>query len=301
MLLITGPAFLTYANANVQDATARFVLVRFYLLPQVVLAPLAALGLTFSGESIRRRWYQAPRYLTAAMAAIVLVVAALEVVASYRAVDRSADHVAHDFADDILATTPHDAILLAGGDHVVLPLAFVQAVENARPDVTVVIIPLLPLDWYQRELKLRHPQLNIPLARFDEADGLKQFMQANLGRLFLLTGEQTGQTFGGLYGTYGRGLVLPVIGPNAVLDLNEVRADNEALMASYHVPSLSQIERESFERFILDWYALVWLRLGQQFEQGNQFADARLYFQKALGIDPELPEAISAMRRIQGK
>ena len=75
---------------------------------------------------------------------------------------------------------------------------------------------------------------------------------SNLGRRFALTGEQADQTFGGVYGTYGRGLLLMVIGPEAVLDLNSVRDDNEKLMASYHVPSLSAIDRESFEKFIVD-------------------------------------------------
>jgi len=301
MFAVTGPVFLTYANANVQDATARFVLQRFYLLPQVVLAPLAALGLAFVVDLARRRLGSTPRWLPRAVAAIALGVAAVELAVTYRIVDRSNDHVAHDFAMDILATARENTVLLAGGDHVVLTLAYVQGVEHVRPDVTMVAIPLLPFDWYQRELKLRHPDLNIPLARFDQPDGLKAFMQANPGRTFALTGEQQGQTFAGVYGTYGRGLLLPVIGPDAELDLNAVKADNEKLMASYRVPSLDSVDRESFERFIVDWYALVPWRLGFQFEQAKNYGEARAWFERSLAIQPELPEAIDGMRRIQGK
>jgi tetratricopeptide (TPR) repeat protein len=167
--------------------------------------------------------------------------------------------------------------------------------------VTVVATTLLPFDWYQRELKLRHPEINVPIARFEQPDGLKQLMQANLGRQFLLTGEQGSQTFAGAYGVYGRGLLLPVIGPDAVLDLSAVRAENEKLWSSYHVPSLDRIDRDSFERFIVDWYALVPFRMGSQYEQANQFAEARTWYQKALSIQPELPEAIAGMKRIQAK
>ena len=296
-----GPAFLSYANANVADLTARFVLVRFYLLPQIAIAPLAALGVVFAAELIRRRIRVAPAWLPHAIAAATFALAAIEVGVTYRAVDRSADHTAHDFAMDILSTAAENSVLLVGGDHVLLPLDYVQAVEHVRPDVTVVAIPVLPFDWYQRELKLRHPELNIPLARFEQADGLKVFMQANPGRTFALTGEQIGYSFGGLYGLYGRGLLLPVIGPNAILDLTSVKADNELLLASYHVPSLDRIDRESFERFILDFYALVPFRLGQQFESAKQFSEARSWYQRALGIQPQLPEAIAGLKRVEGK
>jgi 4-amino-4-deoxy-L-arabinose transferase-like glycosyltransferase len=300
--VFSGLLFTLYANANVQVQTARFILVRFFLLPQVVVAPLAALGLVFLVELVRRRMRTtAPAWLPRALAGVAFAVAAIEVVATFHTVDLSDDHVARDFAVDLLATTPSNAVLLAGGDHIVLPLAYLQAVEHARPDVTVVFIPILPIEWYQRELKLHHPDLNIPLARYDQPDGLLTLMQANVGRTFVLTGEQADQRFGGLYGVYGRGLLLPIIGPDTPLELGALRKDNEDLMAAYHVPSLATIKPETFERFILDWYALVWFRLGKQYEDHQLYADARTWYEKALAIEPQLPEAQDGMRRVQGR
>ena len=86
-----------------------------------------------------------------------------------------------------------------------------------------------------------------------------------------------------------------------MIDLNAVRADNDKLMASYHVPPQSAIDQESFEHFVIDWYALVPYRLGFQFEQSKDYATARTYYQRALAIQPTLPEAITGMNRIQGK
>jgi len=298
---LSGPAFLSYANANIADLTARFVLVRFYLLPQIAIAPLAALGLMFAAELIRRRLRAAPAWLPQAFAAAAFAVAAIEVGVAYRAVDRSADHTAHDFAVDILSSVDPNTVLLAGGDHVVLPLDYVQAVERVRPDVTVVAIPLLPFDWYQRELRLRHPELNVPFARFEQADGLTVFMQANIGRTFALTGEQRSYSIAPIYGQYGSGLALRVIGAQDTLDLNGVKADNERLLASYHVPSNDRIDRESFERFILDFYALVPYRMGRQYEDAKLYADARAWYRRSLGIQPELPEAIAGLKRVEGK
>ena len=298
---VSGIAFVSYANADVSIATARFVLARFYLLPQVAVAPLAALGIVFLAEQGRRRLADAPRRLPEAIAGAVFALAALELVVTFGAVDLREDHVARDFAIDLLATAPKDAVLLASGDHVVLPVLYAQAVEHVRPDVTVVVIPLLPADWYQRQLRARHPELTVPLARFDQPDGLKIFMQANLGRLFVLSGEQADQTFGGLYGLYGRGLTLPVIGPDAQLDLEAVQADNERLMASYHVPTFGAIKKESYERFILSYYALVPYRLGSQYEAAKRYPDARAWYERALAIDPELPEALAGLRRLQNR
>ena len=299
--IFSGLLFVAYANANVAVATARFVLVRFYLLPQVAVAPVAAFGVVYLVELARRRSVIPRRWLRTAVAGAVCVLAASEIVLTFQAVDLADDHVAHDFAIDLLATTPPNVVLLTGGDHVALPLAYVQSVEQAGPDVTLVFIPVLSQDWYQRELKLRHPEINVPLARYDQPDGLRIFMQANLGRTFYLTGEQADQTFGGFYGIYGRGLLLPVIGPDAQIDVKDVVNENERLLASYHIPSLATIKQESMERFILDWYALVPFRLGLQFENSKLYADARSWYQRALAIDPELFEALAGMRRVQGR
>jgi hypothetical protein len=299
--LICGPLFLAYANANVAVDTARFILVRFYLLPQVVIAPLAALGIVFATELGRRRLAAPPRWLPTAFAAAVLALAAFEIAVTYGGVDRSADHLARRFAEDILKTAPDGSIVLASGDHVVLPLIYLQAVEGARPEVTVIAWPLLGLDWYQRELKLRHPELNLPFARYEQADGLLTLVRANPDRRFVLTGEEAGQSLQGTYGIYPRGLTLPVIDAKQLLDLTSVAQENEQLLGSYRVPSLSGIDKESFERFIVSWYALVPFRVGAQYENAKQYAPAQSWYERSLAIDPQLPEALNGIRRVQGK
>jgi 4-amino-4-deoxy-L-arabinose transferase-like glycosyltransferase len=298
--LICGPLFIAYANANVAVATARFLLMRFYLLPQVVFAPLAALGIVFVAELARRRIADPPRWLPSAVAGAVLVLAVVEVAVAYGGVDRSGDHVARHFAEDILATAPAGSIVLASGDHVVLPLIYLQAVEGAKPDITVIAWPLLGLDWYQRELKLRHPELNLPFARYELGDGLLTLVRANPDRRFVLTGEEA-QSLQGTYGIFPQGLTLPIVDAKQLLDLTTVAQANEQLLASYRIPSLAEIDKDSFERFIVTWYALVAFRVGAQYENAKQYAPAQSWYERALVIDPQLPEALNGLRRVQGK
>jgi hypothetical protein len=298
---ISGPLFLGYANANLAIETARLILLRFFLLPQVVIAPLTALGLVFIAELLGRRLPERRPWLGRAVAGAALAVAALEIGLTYGAVDRSNDHVARQFAEDILATTPQNGIILANGDHVVLPLLYLHTVEGARPDVTIIVFPLLAADWYQREVKLRHPELELPLARYDQPDGLLTIVRANPKRSFFLTSEEPDQTFAGEYGLYPRGLTLPIVSTKQTLDLNEIAKDNEQLLASYRIPRPDAIDRDSHERFIVTWYALVPYRVAVQYENAKHPAEARPWYERVLAIDPQLPEASAALRRINAR
>ena len=295
--LISGPVFIAYVNANVAVDTARLILARFYLLPQVVIAPCAALGIAYVATLLRQRIEEPPPWTAAAVTAGALAIAALELFLTYGSVDRHDDHVARYFAEDILASAAKDTVILADGDHVLLPLIYLQAVEGQRPDVTVVAWPLLGLDWYQRELRLRHPELNLPLARYDASDGLLIFVRANPDRVIVLTSEED-QSIQPDYGIYPRGLTLPIVNGRQLLDLNTVARENDTFLASYRVPGPSAIDRDSFERFILTWYAMVPYRVGAQYDAAKLPNDARVWYQRALAIDPQLQPAIAALRRL---
>jgi hypothetical protein len=296
--LVAGPAFIAYANANVAIETVRQVLSRFYLLPQVVVAPLAAFGLMLIADLLRQRIESRPPWLPRAVAGGAFAVVALELALSYGTVDRSNDHVARNFAEDILASAQPGEIILADGDHVLLPLIYLHDIEGKRPEVTVIAWPLMGLDWYQREMQLKHRELNIPFARYDAPDGLSILVKSNPDKKMVLTGELDDQTLGNTLGIYPRGLTLPIVSAKEDLNLATLAKQTEALMATYRTPSLDTIDRDSFERFILQWYAFVPYRLGVQFEAAKQPKEARTWYDRALVIDPQLQPAIIALRRL---
>lgn len=55
----------------------------------------------------------------------------------------------------ILETAPPRAVVLAHGDNETYPVWYLQEVERLRPDVTIVVVPLLPAGWYRAELARR--------------------------------------------------------------------------------------------------------------------------------------------------
>ncbi|HEY4101911.1 MAG TPA: DUF2723 domain-containing protein [Gemmatimonadales bacterium] len=61
--------------------------------------------------------------------------------------------LARDFGEALLQSVPPNGILLTWGDNDTFPLWFVQQVEGMRRDVTVVCIPLLQTNWYQRAIR----------------------------------------------------------------------------------------------------------------------------------------------------
>lgn len=74
--------------------------------------------------------------------------------------DRSTKTVARDVARDYLESCAPNAILFTVGDNDTYPLWYAQEVENIRPDVRVINLSLLGVDWYidqQRQMVNKSP------------------------------------------------------------------------------------------------------------------------------------------------
>jgi hypothetical protein len=96
---------------------------------------------------------------TTRLAPLGALVALLPVLLNWNAVNRRSEPVASDArlaATRILASAPKNAVVLARGDNETYPVWYLQHVERARSDVTVVVIPLLPAQWYRAELERRY-------------------------------------------------------------------------------------------------------------------------------------------------
>ena len=104
----------------------------------------------------------------AALAPVGVAVALLPLLVNWPAVDRrrGADAtIAHDAARALLLPAPPNAVLLSAGDNDTYPLWYLQQVEGARTDVTVVVTSLLPAGWYRAELR-RRAGLGVDLAGY---------------------------------------------------------------------------------------------------------------------------------------
>ncbi len=96
---------------------------------------------------------------TSRLAPVGVLAALLPVVLNWNAANRRSEPVASDArlaANRILASAPKSAVVLARGDNETYPVWYLQHVEQVRSDVTVVVIPLLPAEWYRAELERRY-------------------------------------------------------------------------------------------------------------------------------------------------
>ncbi|HYV91987.1 MAG TPA: DUF2723 domain-containing protein [Chitinophagales bacterium] len=69
--------------------------------------------------------------------------------------DRSDRYTARDLGRDYLQSCAQNAILFTQGDNDTYPLWYAQEVENIRPDVRIVNLSLLGVDWYIDNLRRR--------------------------------------------------------------------------------------------------------------------------------------------------
>ena len=93
-----------------------------------------------------------------ALAPAGAALAALPVALNWPAIARpDAVHSAlpRSVADALLWSAPPNAVLVTGGDNDSFPLWYEQVVHRTRPDVRVVVAPLLGAQWYRAELVRR--------------------------------------------------------------------------------------------------------------------------------------------------
>ena len=128
---------------------------RHYLPSLVLLVPLMAVG----GAAVLRLAARAPRGVRLALVPGLGVLLALVPLGTWRANLRACDlsrvRFTETYSRDVLEPLPPRAILLTNGDNDTFPLWYLQLVEQVRPDVAVVNLPLMNTDWYVRQLR-RH-------------------------------------------------------------------------------------------------------------------------------------------------
>lgn len=134
----------------------RLDLMQPYLFPAYLCqAGLAAYG---SGTLLER--LGAP--MNAALAGLALSAALLAGAHAWPSLSLQGYYFASDNARSLLQALPPRAILLAQGDAIIFPLWHQQRVLHARPDVAVIGLAVLPMQWVRDDLTRMHPELRSP-------------------------------------------------------------------------------------------------------------------------------------------
>ena len=299
-MLVSGPAFVAYANMDLTKDTTLWVLQRFFLLSHVVAAPLMAFGVVrlvrLAGAAFgptRSRLLSAAVYVGALTAAIA------PGAAGYSAINQRDNHIAGSYARELLDTLEPNTILLATGDEHTTPAAFVQTVEGKRPDVTLVLTPLMRAAWYVRLLRARYPELKISPDK--SALALLDIVEANQHRPIALVGGQVDKSLEGKYGFIQRGLVSQVESVDQTFDLVTIAEDNDTWLRRYRPPDPQSIHRETFEPTVLRSYASLALWVADEYRKVGRASEAAMWYRRALEIDAEYPEARQGLSRVTSK
>lgn len=289
-IALAGPGFAAYANMDVSNPPLLWALGRFFLLPHVIAAPFAAFGVVAIGHSIAslgsRLTNRVAQSVVVAVAAIVILAdAALR----YCDIDLSGDHLAHDFALDALATLQPNSVLLARGDEVVFPVAYLQAVEKARPDVTLIMTGLQGFAWYIPQLRRRNPGLRIPYDRYDPRNPgatLRALVEANPDRPFALIGSPSDNSLAAGHWLYRRGVVEDIEPMSRDIGLEAATRENDRLLRAYHLPRPGTVRRGTFEISLLDKYERAPASIGDQLSLAHLDTQAADWYRRALQIEP---------------
>src|SRR5207244_6246654 len=155
----------------------------FFLLSQVALAPLMALGILTLARFVSESVNGTARVALRIVAATCLAAIATGVATNYRRIDQSRNFIARHFAEDVFNTIRPHSILLVSGDGLAFPLMYLQKVENVGNETTLVVVPLLLGNWYVRQLREQHPDLALPFDRYDPlSTNIKIFVEAYSSR-----------------------------------------------------------------------------------------------------------------------
>ncbi len=178
-LLAAGPLLLsvwgTIAHARRDKRTFAMM---------IVAAALSSIGLLFymniSDHEVRtREYFWVPSYLGLAfwmgigagaivewakglgksyryVLAVALIIFSLVPLASnFHVMDRSDNYVAYYYGRNMIEFLDENAILITNGDNDTFPLWYLQQVEGVRPDVEIVNLSLIQINWYIKQLKER--------------------------------------------------------------------------------------------------------------------------------------------------
>jgi len=81
---------------------------------------------------------------------------------NYVPLDLSEDRTAYDYAAQVFADTPSEALIIADTDAHIFSLWYFRYVVATEPEAAVVAKGLYQYDWYRNNLSQHHPQIAIP-------------------------------------------------------------------------------------------------------------------------------------------
>ncbi len=271
-LLLCGPMFVSRFNI-VPTAIGRQVVERFHLLPMLLVALLAGLGV----EYLLQRWQ--PRQAVALWALAVLGLAAGLV--SWPHVEAQHRGTVERYLKDTLRTAPKDAVILGTGDHRFYGFLYAQRALGMRPDVTYVDPKMLLYPWY-RQRASRELGLQVATPEHRNVDTAHLAEQILAAKRPLLLADVFSPAIVQRYATYPIGTLIRVLPPGETppdpLQLEQLNLDLTQQFDRKHGPAARE---DGWARELQSNYGRPWFALGEAFDAARQPERARLNRKRA--------------------
>ena len=98
--------------------------------------------------SLLKKYAKGPAIAGSVVAISLVLVPGIMLSENYDDHDRSGRYMARDYAKNYLESCAPNALLFTYGDNDTFPLWYVQEVEGVRPDVRIINLSYLGMDWY---------------------------------------------------------------------------------------------------------------------------------------------------------
>ncbi len=98
--------------------------------------------------SLLKKYAKGPAIAGSIVAISLILVPGIMLSENYDDHDRSGRYMARDYAKNYLESCAPNALLFTYGDNDTFPLWYVQEVEGVRPDVRIINLSYLGMDWY---------------------------------------------------------------------------------------------------------------------------------------------------------
>jgi hypothetical protein len=106
------------------------------------------------------------------LAGVLVLVSFTPFIHHYHELNRSQNWVAYYYGMNLLNYLEEDSILITNGDNDTFPLWYLQQVEGVRPDVDILNLSLVQINWYIKQLKDR----GIPMSfTYDEIERMTPY------------------------------------------------------------------------------------------------------------------------------
>ncbi|MDQ2996671.1 MAG: DUF2723 domain-containing protein, partial [Chloroflexota bacterium] len=179
----TGARLFVWLSAGIAVVYSVFALAYNTADSYAYLVPVYLIFAIWIGLGIERALHTIERYHTLSLQFVMMLMFAMvfawQVPATARLVDASQDRHAIDYAANVLKSAPAHAIIMTASGRDTFPLWYDQYALGSRPDLVIIVEPLLDFKWYHDTLRRTYPALSLPARA--ETSWLETIMAANGG------------------------------------------------------------------------------------------------------------------------